>query len=167
MANGANGEPQERPNCLIKLSGDAVGISDELKNFIREKMKTHFVVVLVGGGRQINDEFRRRGWNELADRPHGVLGRELDTLEQKQVARDVLERNQARVQDLLAQEGIMVTVEIPVFYPGTVLTHLNGDLFVQACYLSFQELFIITTPERVQQKRNQFQHLPKIRVVAF
>ncbi len=130
-------------------------------------MKTHFVVLVVGGGTQINQAFERREWHDLVVKKHGPMGRELDTFEQKQVARDILEENQAKLQDALAEKGLNVTVVIPVIEVGSVLCHMNGDEYIRAAYLGFDELCVITTPERRKNKAADFAHLSKVKVMSF
>lgn len=71
------------------------------------------------------------------------------------------------MQDLLAEQGIHATVVIPVWDCGSVLCHINGDLFVRAAYLGFNELYVVTTPERLEAKQKEFADLPKVRVVGF
>jgi hypothetical protein len=126
--------------------------------------QTAYVVVCVGGGTQINEEFAQRGFPVTE---HGPLGRETETFEQRQIARDILEKNAAALEDLLSAKGIHVRVEIPVLNFGGVLCHVNGDLMVRAVYLGYDEVIILTTPDRYDEKRAAFAELPKVHVFCF
>ena len=140
-----------RKNCLIKLSGDCLGGS--VLEWIRELSRTHFVVICVGGGTQIKEAFAKAGFPDSA---YGLLGRETKTFAERQLARDVLERNQAELQDRLAQEGIPAVVVIPVLEIGNVLCHVNGDQFILTAYLGFDAVYVVTLPERESKKRKDF-----------
>lgn len=153
-----------RGNVFVKISGDEY-LNSAFRTWIRELVSRYFVVICVGGGTQVNEEYARRGFPV---KKHGPMGREAENLEQRQVARDILEQNQSRLQDLLAAEGIFVTVEIPVLMIGTVLCHVNGDQMVRNAYLGFEKLFVITTPERLENKQKQFADLSeRVEVLAF
>jgi len=152
-----------RKNVFVKISGDLC-FSEEVLKWIGELAKECFVVVCVGGGTQINEEFEKRGW-EVGE--HGSLGREIRDFEKKQFARDILEKNQVRVQELLAGMDIRAEVIIPVLDIATVLCHLNGDTFVLAAYLGFDAIYVVTTKARVDAKREHFSEHPKIEVIGF
>lgn len=151
-----------RKNCLIKLSGDC--LKGSVLEWIRELSSTHFVVICVGGGTQIKEAFAKAGFPDSA---YGPLGRETKTFSERQLARDVLERNQAEVQDLLAEVGIHAVVVIPVLEIGNVLCHVNGDQFVLTAYLGFDELYVVTTSEREAKKKEFFALYEKVKVVSF
>ena len=125
-----------RKNCFVKISGGMLD-NKEVLNLIKELRQEYFVVICVGGGEQINEAFNK------ANIPieFGPLGRILDTLEKKQLARNILEKNQAKIQDGLSSLGINISVEIPVIYFGTVLCHVNGDMSVLAAYNGFDQLY--------------------------
>lgn len=149
-------------NCLIKISGDLTTPPNELVEFIRGLAKEFFVVVCLGGGTQISEAFENKGF----DIKFGPLGRETNSLEQRQLARDVLEINQAKFQDALQESGVHAAVVIPVIEVGTVLCHVNGDQYVLASYHGFDSIFIVTLPERVKSKKEDFLKYPKIQVVS-
>lgn len=151
-----------RKNCLIKLSGDCLGNS--ILEWIQELSREYFVVICVGGGTQINEAFAKAG---LPVGVHGPLGRETKTFAERQFARDVLERNQAKVQDRLAGAGIQAVVVIPVLEIGVVLCHVNGDQFVLSAYHGFDAVYVVTLPDREAKKRVLFAPYPKITVVSF
>lgn len=152
-----------RRNILIKVSGDEYS-NPAFLAWIKELVKTAYVVICVGGGTQIKEEFRKRGFPEAN---YGPLGRETTTLEERQIARDVLERNQTHLQNLLADQGIHVPVVIPLLDIAGVLCHINGDQYLITAYLGFDTLYVVTVPERVAMKQEQFAHLPKIQVKPF
>jgi acetylglutamate kinase len=151
-----------RKSAFVKVSGDLYK-SKEFIEKIAEISKEYFVVICVGGGTQINKIFEEKG---VKQKPHGPLGRELDNFEDRQKARDILEKNQAELQDILARKRIPATVIIPVLDIGTVLCHVNGDQFLQTVYLGYNTLFVVTTHDRLEQKKKHFAHLPKIKVIS-
>ncbi len=153
---------QSRTNCLVKLSGDA--FYGNVLDWIRELSTKHFVVVCVGGGTQINEAFAAAGF---PIGKFGLLGRETKSFAERQLARDILEKNQISVQDTLAGNGVHVSVVIPVLDIGTVLCHINGDQFVLAAYHGFDIIYVVTTPERVADKEKFFAPYEKIRVIGF
>lgn len=71
------------------------------------------------------------------------------------------------IQDFLAGEGITATVIIPFVDVASVLCPINGDIFVLATYLGFDNLYIFTLKERVEKKRKELKKYPKIEVVGF
>lgn len=152
-----------RQTALVKVSGDLYDCEDCL-DWIAKLTKDYFVVICIGGGTQINEAFRQRGF---PIRQHGPLGRETETFQERQLARDVLEENQLKMQDLLAERGIIATVIIPVLDIGSVLCHVNGDIFILAAYHGFDRIYVITTPERTTDKGKSLTKYPKIEVIAF
>ena len=100
-------------------------------------------------------------------------------MEERQLARDILEKNQALVQDLLDEKGINARVVIPSRTIATVLCPENGDVMVLSAYIGFDKILIFTKKNMVKAKRrwlkkvaNVFQHiekgeLDKIKVVGF
>ena len=163
MSTTAGTHANGRPNVFVKVSGD------EFKNprfmgWLKEQTQRAWVAICIGGGTQINAAFEAGGF----ETKFGPLGRETKDFRERQVARDVLEANQVALQDALGQHGINAAVELPVTYIGTVLCHVNGDVMVQVAYLGYDELYVVTTPERLEKKREQFAWLhPKVQVIAF
>lgn len=161
-----------RKTALVKLSGDLINRLD-VREWLRNLAKEKFVVVVSGGGTQINTEFEARGYGKN----YGPLGRETKSFDERQLARDILEKNQAEIQDMLAKEGISAVVLIPVLDIGSVLCHINGDIFVLTAYLGYDELFVLTLEGREKGKEKQLEELwrsfggtgmpPKIKVVGF
>ncbi len=151
-----------RKNCLVKVSGDM--LSDNVFQWIKKLSKKYFVVVCVGGGTQISKAFKKSG---LPVGDFGLLGRELKTFPERQLARDILEKNQVRIQDRLDKIGACVGAVIPALDIGTVLCHVNGDQFLLTAYHGFDILYAVTTPQRIPQKKKLFAPYPKIKVVGF
>ncbi len=165
-----------RKTALVKLSGDLINRADVLA-WLHELSNDYYIVVLCGGGVQINVEFEGRGFGKN----YKTLGRETRSFEERQLARDILERNQAEIQDLLAEKHIPAVVLIPVLDIGSVLCHVNGDIFVLTAYLGYDKLFILTLEGRMAAKNQQLRGIwaafgggkyneefpPKIDVVGF
>lgn len=154
-----------RKTAFVKVSGD-VCTSELFLEFIRKLTGKYFTVISVGGGTQISERLSKAGYTENNGWKFGTLGRELINFKVRQIARDVLEENQADLQDLLAKQNIVATVTIPVLDIGSVLCHVNGDHMLMAAYLGFDRLVVVTTPDRVKTKEEQFCQLPKIKVIG-
>lgn len=148
---------------FIKVSGDEY-LNPAFRTWVKELSRTSWVVICVGGGTQINEEFTRRGF---LVKKHGPLGREVSTPEEQQVQCAVLELNRATLQNWLAEENVFVTVEIPVVMIGTVLCPVNGDQMVRTVYLGFDDLYIVTTPDRAEGKQKMFSDLTKVKIKTF
>src|SRR4051812_11835390 len=112
-----------RKKTFVKVSGDEY-LNPEFREWIKGLSASSWVVICIGGGTQINEEFARRGFPV---KKHGPMGREMETFEERQVQRDVLEVNQETLQDWLAAEGIFAAIKIPAVTIGTVLCPVNGD----------------------------------------
>ena len=152
-----------RKNIFIKASGDIQKL-EKFRRLIRRLSKKGFVVIGAGGGSQINNAFKKKGYKQ---KPHGPAGRELKKFKDRQLARDILENNQVRLQDKLDKDGIKANVMIPVFDFQSVLCHANGDLLLLLAYNGFDTLFAVTTKSRLEKKKKQFAPFPKIKVIAF
>lgn len=148
--------------AFVKVSGDLVTRKDVIR-WLKNLAKDYFPVVCIGGGTQISAEFKKRGFPVT----FGPLGRETKTFHERQAARDILERNQAKIQDILAEQDISATVIVPILDIGSVLCHVNGDVFVRTAYLGFDRLFILTRKDRLAKKKKEFKNLPKIKVIGF
>jgi hypothetical protein len=163
-----------KPNGLSKIGGRLLKDPQVYKK-LREDSRIYSMVVLPGGGGDINKAFRQRGWPIK----FGPLGRITETLEQRQVCRDILEVNQAIVQDQLDELGIEARVVIPVRYIGDVLCLENGDVTVISSYNGFDRIWVYTLQGIAEKKRlwlaqiaKCFSHiqegeLDKIEVVGF
>lgn len=151
-----------KKNCLVKISGDM--INEKVLLWLKKLTKNYSVVICVGGSSQINEAFKKIG---LPVSKFGPLGRELENLKEKQLAKDVLEKNKTKIQNLLKKVEIKAKVVIPVLDVSSVLCHLNGDQFVLSAYLGFDDLYVITTKGRFAEKKKKFASYPKIQVVGF
>jgi len=152
-----------RRTAFVKISGDLCS-EDAVFEWIRKLVREYFVVICIGGGTQINKAFTQQG---IPFSKHGPLGRETKTFKERQIARDVLEQNQVKIQDLFAARGITATVIIPVLDIGSVLCHVNGDIFVLTAYLGFDKVCVLTSRDRVERKKEQFARYPRIEVFGF
>lgn len=151
-----------RRNIFVEVSGDEFYKHAFLK-FIKKLTKKAWVVIGIGGGTQVNKIFAQLGF---PINKHGPMGHETKTFKQRQTQRDVIERNQMRLQDFLAKNGIYVAVELPFFTIGTVLCPQNGDQMVRAAYLGFDEIYRVTTNyKRAEKKAAIYKDLPKIKVL--
>ncbi len=148
-------------NIFIKVSGDLFDTTGFIK-FLK-KIGKHNIVICVGGGTQINQLFHNR---RVSLKKYGPLGRELNSSKEKQLAKQVLERNKRRLQDMLSAERIKANVIIPVLGIGQVTCHINGDEMLRVAYLGYDKLYAITLKSRVSPKRQQFSDLPKIKIIG-
>jgi len=151
-----------KEHCLVKISGDM--LTNPVFDWIMDLDREYAVTICVGGGTQINEAFRQAG---LPIREFGPLGRPTVTEEERQLARRVLEQNQAIVQKRLVALGVDANVVIPAFEIGRVFCHLNGDQYLLAAYHGFYILYAVTALERLENKSEQFALYPKIHVVGF
>ncbi len=145
-----------KPNALIKVSGNLLK-NKKVIEWIKKIDKKYSIVILIGGGEQISEAFKKKGWKIK----FGPLGRITKTLEEKQLARDILEKNQAQVQDMLDEKGISARVIIPVLDIATVLCHVNGDIEVLAAYNGFDKIFVLTLKKNVENKAVWLKQLAK------
>lgn len=154
----------KRENILVKVSGDVFLLPEFIDWIARLAYESH-VVICIGGGTQIKEEFKRRGWK---DDNYGPLGRETKTAEEHLIAREILESNKAKLKELFAKARVSdVVVVIPMLNIGGVSCHVNGDQYLLAAYLGFDRLYAVTLAQRAEAKQQQFAFLPKIQVKAF
>ncbi len=163
-----------KQNALIKISGSLLKNKKAIAE-IKKISKKYFTVILIGGGEQINNAFRKKGWKVK----FSPLGRITKTFMQKQLARDVLEKNQEMIQDMLDMEGINAKVIIPVDDIASVICHVNGDIKVLSAYNGFDNIYIFTFKDAVEKKRKwlkklveSFRHIgdgeiDKIEIIGF
>jgi len=150
-----------RKTAFVKISGDLID-KESVLNWLKSIAQTFFTVICVGGGTQINKAFEEKGFPIK----FGPQGRITESFDERQLARDVLERNQVYVQDLLAENGIMATVIIPVLDVASVLNHINGDDFARLA-TGYDEVHVLTLENRVKDKEKQLSDYPKIKVKGF
>ena len=160
--SGSKHKPRKK--IFIKVTGDLADDREDVLDFMEGKCRDGFTVICFGGGTRISDALDR---NKIPNHFVPGVGREIDTFEGEQIARDELELNQRTMQDMLAARGVMATIVIPVWDIGTVLCHLNGDTLVEAAYHGFDELYVLTLEGREEKKRELFAHLPKVEIVVF
>ncbi len=139
-------------------------INDKVLSWIKKVSKKYILVICVGGGTQISEAFSLEG---LKNDNFGPLGRETSTLKEKQLARDVLEKNKEKLENKLKERNICASVVIPVIEIGNVLCHVNGDQFALTAYHGFDLLFIVTTKERLEKKKEDFSDYDKIKIMFF
>lgn len=143
-----------KQNAFVKISGNLIE-KEEVLEWLKELARQYFVAVCIGGGEQINQAFQERGFKSNFN----PLGRVTKTLEERQLARDVLEANQAFIQDMLDEKGISARVIVPVDDVATVLCHVNGDVKVLQAYQGYDKLFILTLKDRVEKKKAWMERL--------
>lgn len=154
---------KKRKSIFVKISGDLVKHDDVLE-WLRQRAEHAFVTVCVGGGTDISAELDAAG----IEYHFGPDGRKISSFRGRQIARDVLERNQAATQDFLAARGIHVAVIVPVLDIGTVLCHVNGDVMALLACNGYEEVFILTLKSREENKRQKMRRLStKINVIGF
>lgn len=130
-------------NILIKVSGDLV---DNKKTFafIKKKAEKNFVVVLIGGGSEISKTLAEEGVKSFFTE----TGRVITTFKGRQIARDILEQHQKKLQDRINEAGITAVVEVPVINLGSVLCHINADRLASDSSINFDKTCIITLKGR-------------------
>ncbi|MCK4650402.1 hypothetical protein KAT36_04190 [Candidatus Pacearchaeota archaeon] len=146
-------------NILIKVSGDVIE-KKEVLNFIRKKARENYVVVICGAGTKIGKVFDKKGC-KIKFNEHG---RVTETFKERQIVRDVLEDEQRKLQDRLIGTG--VSVIIPIIKLGSVLCHINGDAYVKAGYLGFDEMYVFTLRDRIKGKEKIFNGFSKVKVIG-
>jgi|WetSurMetagenome_2_1015567.scaffolds.fasta_scaffold875811_1 acetylglutamate kinase len=147
-------------NILVKGSGD---ITDSLQffNFVVEKARDNYVVVICGGGTKISAALEKAGYAIEYDK----LGRRVTkTWEERIIMRDVLEHEEKRLQDKFAGKGVIVVS--PILYAGSALCPINGDDLVKAYDLGFDEIYVFTKNTRIERKQAIFQEFSKVKIVG-
>jgi hypothetical protein len=152
-----------KKNCFVKISGDAC-FNDDVLKWLKQLSRLHSLVVCVGGGTQINEAFVRAG---LPVGEFGPLGRETASLQEKELAKDVLKKNRIEMKKRLADLGVNANVVIPIIDIGGVPCHVNGDQLILTAYHGFDLLYVITTKDRIKSKQTFFAPYKKIRVIGF
>lgn len=150
-------------SVLIKVSGDlyrSPRFFAKLKTIHSNSVR---LAICVGGGTQINEALSQTGFKM---KKHGPLGRELETNEERQTAKEVLSKNRAELQQYLNAGALRADVIIPVFDVGGIICHVNGDQFVKTLYHGFDKIYVFTMKTRVVRKAKEFKNLPKVRVVG-
>lgn len=146
-------------NVLIKVSGDVVEKGGVL-DFIADKARENYVVVVCGAGTKIGAAPEERG-HEVKFNRHG---RVTESFEERRIVRNVLEQEQKKLQDKLVGTGANVVA--PIIEMASVLCHINGDAYVRAGYLGFEEIYVFTLKDRVEAKMEVFEGFSKVEVVG-
>lgn len=147
-------------NILVKGSGD---ITDRLTffNFVVEKARENYVVVICGGGTKISAALEKAGYVVEYDK----LGRRVTkTWDERMIMRDVLEHEEKRLQDKFVGKGVIVVP--PILYAGSALCPINGDDLVKAYDLGFDEKYVFTDKERIEKKKAVFQEWPMVEIIG-
>ena len=147
-------------NILIKVSGDVVA-SAEFFDFALRKADDNYVVIICGGGTKVSDALAAVGYPIRFDENHG---RVTETLEERKIARDVLEREAQELEDRFVGKGVVVLA--PVLYAGSVLCPINADNLVKAYYLGFDEIYVFTRQDRLGAKQESFRSYTKVQVIG-
>lgn len=147
-------------NILIKGSGDITD-SQQFFNFVVEKAKENYVVVICGGGTKVNTALESAGYIVEFD----ILGSRITkTWEERIIMRDVLEHEERRLQDKFVGKGVIIVS--PILYAGSALCPINGDNLVKAYDLGFDEIYVFTTTGRIKKKKDVFKEWPKVKVIG-
>jgi len=147
-------------NILVKGSGD-ITETREFFDFVVDKARENYMVVICGGGTKISAAFEKAGYVIEFD----SLGRRVTrTWEERMIMRDVLEHEEKRLQDKFVGKGVVVIS--PILYAGSTLCPINGDDLVKAYELGFDEIYVFTTQERIEKKKAVFRNFPKVTVLA-
>jgi hypothetical protein len=151
---------------LIKGSGDITD-SKQFFDFVIEKAGTTFgkyLVVICGGGTKISAALKKAGYTIEFD---SMNRRVLHSLEERAIMESVLIHEQTELLNKFVKAGIVnVSVIPPLLHAGSVMCPINGDDLVKACSLGFDEIYILTKPERVMSKHYVFSGYPNIKIVG-
>jgi len=139
-------------NILIKASGD-VTEKEDFFSYVNHKSQEGHVVVISGGGTKISAALKTAGFKIIFDDKNRRVTK---TLREKQIARDVLELEQARLQDEFQKRRVSVEVIIPMHEYGSVLVPINGDDMLKDGELGFDKMYVLTTSDRVEGKIVEF-----------
>ena len=146
---------------FIKVSGDLLEHESAI-DFIVSVAKTSTVIVCVGGGTKISEEFRSHGIPII----FGPLGREYKNVNERLIAYAVLNEHKQVMQKRLQEKGIRGVVITPVIIVGAQRCPINGDQLVLAAYHGYDKFIILTLKKRLKKKQEQFAAYPKIEVVG-
>jgi acetylglutamate kinase len=151
---------------LIKTSGDLTD-SQQFFDFVKKKAGTTFekhLAVICGGGTKISAALKKSGYTIEFD---SMNRRVLHSLEEQVIMRDVLQLEQIKLSIKFVQAGIInLNVVLPVLYAGLVMCPINGDDLVKAYSLGFDEIYVVTKPERVDKKKDIFKNYSNVEIVG-
>ena len=147
--------------CFVKVSGDLFR-TDTFLEWIKELSIKNRVVISIGGGTQINVAFAEK---DIAFEKHPTLGRNT-TSEGYQLAGRVLEKNKSWLIWQLKLRSVIADVVFPAINLAGEVCHVDGDIMVYSAYWGFDELYVVTTPDRVEAKQKLFEDMPKVTVIT-
>lgn len=145
---------------LIKASGD-VSRKFEPLQFSRNKAKTNYVVYIPGGSTKISALLKAAGYKIRYDKKHGRITK---TWKERKIQRDLLEKEEKRIQDKFVGAGVFV--KAPFLEIGSVLCPINGDNLVKALYLGFDQIYVFTLKKRIKDKVKIFADYPKVKIIG-
>ena len=143
------------PSGLLKVSGDGFKDKRFLK-YAKEFSKKYFATTIVGGGSAISIAFEEAGYK--SDN-FCLVGRQPQSLPEKQLMRDILEEQQASCQDLFNREKIGSRVIIPWREAASVSCPENGDVTILSLYIGFDKIVIFTRYDNVEAKKQWLKKL--------
>ncbi len=143
-------------NTFVKIPCDLLGMEEVFAFLATVEKLCHHLVVCVGGGSQISQALREEG----IESAFGSLGREITDDRGRAIALKILNGNVGRFNAGLAEREIRATVLTPVLEIGGVLCGVlclvNGDIYTLSAYHGFSQLFVLTTADRLEEKKQQF-----------
>lgn len=147
-------------NILVKGSGDITN-KKQFFDFVVKKAKENYVVVICGGGTKISATLKDAGYEIKYDELNRRITK---TWEERIIMRNVLEHEEKKLQDKFVGMGVIVIP--PILYAGSVLCPINGDDLVKAYELGFDEIYVFTTKERIEKKKDIFKEWKKIQIIG-
>jgi len=135
-------------DALIKVSGDLIKEERFYKWLSSISSSFNRLFILCGGGSSITKALKEK------DIPYrfGPQGREIQSLEGKLLAKQVLEEEKVFVERKLEEMGINATVFIPAIEIKEEIFHMNGDNYALALYPNpnLKKIYIVTLEGRAK-----------------
>ena len=147
-------------DILIKASGDVTACRDFF-DYIAEKAKESYVVLIAGGGTKISDALVKAG-HAVEFNEHGRVS---TTDAERKIMRQVLDGEVRRLQKIFTDKRVFVVP--PILNVGKIVIPINGDNLVKAYYLGFSEIYVLTKKTRIKKKEEIFIGFPKVKIVGF
>lgn len=142
---------------LVKITGDAlshVATYEWLKDCSKESKR---LVIIVGGGTAISEALEK----EDISYQFTEFGRIIDEERGRIIAAKILEKQKENVMEKLQEEGIEAEVIVPVIDLPLGPLHVNGDKWMEALHINFDDVFVLTLNGRVKD----FDHLKNVEVI--
>jgi acetylglutamate kinase len=146
-------------NILFKVSGNLTN-NNEALNHIKSLSKNNYVVVICGGGAQVNEALLNAGYSISFDE-HGRIA---ETWDERKLIREVLEDQVTLLQDNLVGTGAVVIPSI--LYAGDVLCHVNADNLVKSYHKGFTNCYVLTLKDRVEDKEAVFADYSNVEIIG-